>query len=163
MANRKLFFDDEIEEDFLLVAIHCSEEEYKMAYLLNSHLGTKFVRRPKDLDITYKAVKSIYPIYGYEDVNKGILYHLISNRGQSQILNASENVGLFDSNWYDNPAHKYLIPELKKVDYFLKIESESDSMAIQIMISQISSIKEVISAYLVENENIKSKDNLIFD
>jgi hypothetical protein len=57
----------------------------------------------------------------------------------------------------------YLIPELKKVDYFLKIRSDFDNLGTKILVNQINEIKQIISAYQVEPEALKSRDNLIFD
>lgn len=56
----------------------------------------------------------------------------------------------------------YLLPEFKKVDYLIKIETDFENTPIRKTLSQVQEIKEVISAYVVESEHIKSKKNLIF-
>ena len=33
MASHKLILEDDYQEEFSLIAIHCSEEPYKMAYI----------------------------------------------------------------------------------------------------------------------------------
>jgi hypothetical protein len=54
----------------------------------------------------------------------------------------------------------FLIPEFKKVDYFLRIED--DSLEITDIVTAIHSIDWVEAAYAVDIVKIKSKNNLIF-
>jgi hypothetical protein len=54
----------------------------------------------------------------------------------------------------------YLIPELKKVDYFLKIEEAS--LSTEQIVNAIHSIDRVEAAYSINTNQIKSKNNLIF-
>lgn len=55
----------------------------------------------------------------------------------------------------------FLLPELKKVDYFLKIESDDD-LQINEIVKNLKSIKSLSTVYVVDTETIKSKNNLIF-
>jgi hypothetical protein len=55
----------------------------------------------------------------------------------------------------------FLLPELKKVDYFLKIESDDD-LELAGIVKKLKSIKSLSTVYVVETETIKSKNNLIF-
>ena len=45
----------------------------------------------------------------------------------------------------------------------LKIQSDFDNPGTKVLINQINDIKQIISAYQVAPETLKSKDNLIFD
>ena len=163
MANHKLVFDEEMDEPFTLVAIHCSEEEYKLAYLLNVHLDTKFTRRAKDLDFSSNGLLVRFPIYDFEDGHKSNCYHLVANRCQSVETSLQSTIGLFESEASEKIKTHYLFPEFKNADYFLKIYSEFDTVPLRKVISGINEIKEVISAYMVDLDDIKSKNNLIFD
>ncbi|MDB4299235.1 IPExxxVDY family protein [Flavobacteriaceae bacterium] len=49
MGTHKLVLDDDFEEDFSLIAIHCSEEPYKVAYILNQFARLKLRREKVDL------------------------------------------------------------------------------------------------------------------
>lgn len=163
MANLKLTLDDDMDEAYSLVAIHCSEEEYKLAYLLNAHLGTRFKRRNVDLDFSNEGLVATYPIYDFEDVHKYNSYHLVANRcrvEEAEILGA---IGLFATGVSEKAKTHYLLPEFKKVDYFLKIFSDFKTFPLVKIVSEINEIKQVISAYAVEMDDIKSKNNLIFD
>lgn len=163
MANLKLDFDDEMDEPFTLVAIHCSEEEYKLAYLLNLHLGTKFARRSLDLDFSSDGSLVNYPIYDYEDAFKYTSYYLVVNSCRVEEASLQSSDGLFARMTSKKSKVHYLLPEFKKVDFFLKIYSDFETVPLRKIISEINGIKQVISAYIVEPENIKSKNNLIFD
>ena len=163
MANLKLDFDEEMDEPYTLVAIHCSEEEYKLAYLLNVHLGTKFTRRGADLDYSNEGLLVTFPIYDYEDTNKYNCYHLVANRCKSEEASLQSAFGLFESGISKKSKIHYLLPEFKKTDYFLKIYSDFEAVPLRKIISGINEIKQVISAYVVEIDDIKSKNNLIFD
>jgi hypothetical protein len=55
------------------------------------------------------------------------------------------------------------LPELKKVDYFIKVYSDFELEPLQTFVSKINAIAQVVSAYVVEQTAIKSKNNLIFD
>jgi hypothetical protein len=55
-----------------------------------------------------------------------------------------------------------LIPEFKKVDYFLKIENGEVNIDVSKITNCIKKIERVSTVYAVEVEKIKSKNNLIF-
>jgi hypothetical protein len=65
MALHKLLVDDFIDTTYSLMAIHCTLEDYRVAYLLNQYLQIKLKRNPQDLDFKYVAAS--YPIYEWED------------------------------------------------------------------------------------------------
>ena len=48
MGTHKLVLDDDFAEDFSLIAIHCSEEPYKVAYILNQFARLKLRREKSD-------------------------------------------------------------------------------------------------------------------
>ena len=53
--------------------------------------------------------------------------------------------------------------EFKNVDYFLKVHSDYEKIPTRNLISSINQIEQVISAYRIESDRIKSKNNLIFN
>jgi hypothetical protein len=79
------------------------------------------------------------------------------------VANIQSSGGLFDNDATDKIITTYLIPEYKKVDFFLKIQSEMETIPLRKILSGINEIKQVISVYELEPENIKSKNNLIFN
>jgi hypothetical protein len=56
----------------------------------------------------------------------------------------------------------YLLPELKKVDFFLKIENLEGGMNLTEIQLLLNTIESISTAYTVETHKIKSKNNLIF-
>ena len=60
MALHKLLVDDFYDDTYILIAIHCRLEDYRLAYLLNQSLELNLRRKPNDLDFEY--LKSSYSI-----------------------------------------------------------------------------------------------------
>lgn len=56
----------------------------------------------------------------------------------------------------------YLIPEMKKVDYFILIKNFIDKDDLNQLIEGINKLPEVVVAAEVDPEKLKSKENLIF-
>lgn len=163
MATHKLIYDDEFNESFTLIAVHCSEEDYKLAYLLNRQLGIKFKRKKTDLDFSTAGLLITFPIYDFQDVHKYNHFYIVANKCRSVDATLQSSGGLFSETLTEKSTVHYLLPEFKKVDYFLKIYSDFQVVPLRKIISGINEIKQVISAYAVDTENIKSKNNLIFD
>lgn len=160
--NHKLLFDDLLDDEFELIAIHCSVEDYRMAYLLNACLNVSFARKPKDLDIGRGGKEIHFSLYEYDDKVKHTLYQLVSNIAIVSPLaensRADESTSLFSS----EPNRHYLIPEYK-CDYFIKLSSEFGKIPVKENISKINDIRQVISVYSVAIDDLKSPYNLIFD
>jgi hypothetical protein len=92
-----------------------------------------------------------------------INYDLIANKCVSKSARVASSGGLFDEENISEMVTTHLIPENKQVDFFLKISTDSPSVAIRKIVTDINDIKQVISAYEVDTEQLKSKNNLIFD
>lgn len=163
MANYKLILEDEFREDFSLLAIHCSSDAYKMAYLLNRNLGLKLHRRRTDLDFSKHGLEISFPWFEFEDEQEYVTYDLLANKFRTVAARTVASGGLFGSDDSEEIITEHLIPELKKVDYLLKISSDSNATPLRKLLHNINEINEVISVYSVEMDTLKSKHNLIFD
>jgi hypothetical protein len=152
---------EESEEPYTLIAIHCSEEEYKVAYLMNQHLNTRFNRRRVDIDFPSQGMMVTFPIYDFLDEFNYSQYYLVANKCRIVEDSLQSSGGLFSE--IGSEKDHFLLPEFKKVDYFLKIYSDFEIVPLQTLISQINNIEQIVSAYVVETDKIKSKNNLIFD
>ncbi len=146
----------DLEDDYLLIGIHSSEEDYRLAYLLNKHLETKLIRYKHHLDFKNSTAK--FPLFEYKDENNFINYYLINNK-YSQLVNNQKNKGLFEGNY---STTSYLIPEKKKVDFFLKIEGCTKQNLARTLVTKLNSIQQVITSYSIEPNILKSKDHLTF-
>ena len=67
MGTHKLVLDEDFTEDFTLIAIHCSEEPYKVAYILNQFAHLKLRRKKTDLSLTTKTMEMSFPLFGFEN------------------------------------------------------------------------------------------------
>ncbi|MGS2725816.1 IPExxxVDY family protein [Psychroserpens sp. BH13MA-6] len=160
MALHKLLVDDFYDASFTLLAIHCRLEDYRLAYLLNKHLGLHLARKPKDLDYNYFAAS--YSIYEWENTKLDTVWNLVSNICKKEELALQSSGSLFENP--SNVTRTYnLITELKSVDYLLKISNESRNFNEKLLLNNIQSIPQVITTYSVDIDQIKAKDHLIFD
>lgn len=161
MLSHKLLLD-EVEEDYQLLAIHCSLEEYKIAYLLNKHLQLSFRRASHDLDFNHGIVQALYPLFHFKEPENYRVYYLIKNKYKGPVKKVISSGSLFKEEEV-SPQITYLIPEYKEVDYFLKIEEDMDAKKAQKIINRIGSIPNIVTAYLVDYHQLKSKNNLILE
>ena len=163
MANHKLILEGDFQEEFSLIAIHCSEEPYKMAYMLNKRMSLRLSRTKLDVDFSSQGLDISFPLFEYEDELSYIIYNLISNKNKSLTAKFQSSGGLFSDVSSEKTITTFLLKEFKNVDYFLKIQSDYEKVSTRKLISTINEIEQVISAYTIESEKIKSKNNLIFN
>ena len=77
MAIKKLVLDDFLEEEtFSLIGIHCTIEDYRLAYLLNKTLELKLVRQANDIDNNNN--KTTFSFFEWEDDTQFKTWNLVS-------------------------------------------------------------------------------------
>lgn len=160
MALHKLFVDDFDDDNYLLLAIHCTLEDFRLAYLLNKGLNINLIRQTVDLDFEYTSAS--YSIYEWEDCEKLTVWNLVSNICKREEDSLISSGSLFDTSSKVIKSYN-LIPEYKRVNYFLKIENDDNSINIKAIISEIQKIPQVVTVYDIDTMSLKSKDNLIFN
>ncbi len=146
----------DLEDDYSLVGIHSTEEDYRLAYLLNDNLKIKLTRFKHNLDFGNST--AVFPLFEYKDESNYINYYLINNKHLELVDNQYKD-GLFGG---DYSTTSYLIPEKKKVDFFLKIEGSNNEDFIQNLVSDLNKINQIITSYPIDPITLKSKENLIF-
>jgi len=156
----KLLVDDFCDTAFSLIAIHCRLEDYRMAYALNKHLNLKLKRCPVDLDID--NFSSSYAVYEWQEHQAYTSWHLISNSCRKEEDALQSSGSLFQGQQRILKTY-HLIPELKQVDFLLKIQSEALEVNERKIVLGLQQIPQVITAYSIEEESIKSKDCLIIN
>ncbi|WGK65907.1 IPExxxVDY family protein [Croceiramulus getboli] len=161
-TSHKLVLDDAWEFDFSLVAIHCSLEDYRMVYQLNRSLDMQLTRSRIDLDLKAKEVYARFPLYHYWDEVHYLNYHLVSNSCRAIAQEIMSTDGLFAGREIQGKSY-HLLPELPKADYLLRIKSESYAFAKAKLLASINKIPQVITAYEVIVDQLKEKNNLIFE
>jgi hypothetical protein len=160
MAIHKLVLDDVFDEvTCTLIAMHCSLEDYRLAYLLNKNLGITLIRKPLDLD--YDKGKSAYSIFEWEDEKQLTTWNLVSNVCKTESFQQINYESLFE-NQEKIIKTTHLIPEYKRVNYFLKINNEFNLSKEKYIVDSILKIPQIATAYSIDSSRLKSKDNLIF-
>jgi hypothetical protein len=128
----------EYDFDFLVLGISCHEKDYRMCWMLNKALdyGLEWT---EDLEIQLSHGAVYFPMYHYQVPEDLTSIYLIKNRVEGGIL----------------------LPELKQMDYLLKIENNQAEHAK--ILRTIRKIPHVIGTFDVEVSRLKSKDHLIFE
>jgi hypothetical protein len=160
MAVHKLLVDDFQDDSFILLAIHCTIEDYRIAYLINKKLQINLQRKEQDLD--FKYTKANYSIYEWEDLNNKTIWNLVSNicKKEENVLGISET--LF-TNQQQIVRQYNLIPELKKTNFLLKIENDYNLINTKPIIDKIQAISQVITTYEIKVNDLISSNNLIYN
>ena len=153
MSIYKLTTSD-FESDYTLIAIHSQSEPYKLAYEINLKLNTSLEK--SSFDISFKNKVSVFDLYKHESEIYNTKLYLISNKSIEK-ENQAKNKLLFN----DYSISSFLIPELKKAEFLMKIEG--GGFNIDSLLLKLNKIDSVVSCYRASINNVKSKYNLIFE
>lgn len=145
---------DFYEDSFDLIALHSSLEDYAIAYALNQCLKSSFKRRRTDLDI---SVHTTVPIFEWKDDLNDRYWTFFPNHSLEEDKTSRSDL------FMNEPAFaKFtMVPEYKDVDYFIKIEQE-DNADTEKLIKSLLAVPKIITAYSIETDKLKSKNNLIY-
>lgn len=159
MAIHKLVINDFEEDDsYVLIAIHCSMEDYRLAYILNKNLNLQLKQKSNDLDFS----RASYSIFEWEDANELITWNLVSNICKIEEEQNNNSGSLFNNQNQVLTTYN-LVPEYKKANYFLKISYQTSFLKEKTTVNTILTIPQIVTAYSVQPKKLKSKTNLIFN
>jgi hypothetical protein len=134
----------EYDYEFELVGLISSLKGHKLAWTLNNELKIE-LKKEEDICIDFLHEGQLVIInYNFETEHSN--FRLIKNKSCE----------------FANIASPYLIPELKEYDYFIQVKDESGFFNISEVIEKLKNINGVEYMKIIETENLKSKDNLIF-
>ena len=157
MAVHKLSIDEFDEVNYDLVAIHTTLEDYHLAFFINRQLPITLSRNPEGIAATYRQHETVFSRYTFENPEHDIAWTLLQNK--TQVMTKRKNsADLFG--YSEVAASAYLIPEFRKVDYFLKIED--DTVHMPQVLAQLQRLDRVTTVYRLDATSIKSRNNLIF-
>ena len=140
ILNRK-FLKFEIDLDFVLIAVTTSLKDYRICYLINKSLNFNFVKiNDLSVEISPGSTPVLFSLYLYSWESTETDFYFIANKG----------------------SDGYLIPEMKKADYFLLIKNYIDENDLDSLISNLNKIPEVVTAIKIDPKKIKSRENLLF-
>jgi hypothetical protein len=151
----KLIIKDEFDENIKFIALNTILEDYKLVFLINKILpyqlsksiNPNFIKNKNNIDFEF---------YKYENEEEELFFYLIPNIIKSINTNVNYNVNIFE-NQIDKK--EYFIPELKKIDYLIKISDIN--INIQEFIKKLNQINTTSTA-IVDLNKIKQKKHLIF-
>ncbi|MGY0425429.1 MAG: IPExxxVDY family protein, partial [Polaribacter sp.] len=118
MQIHALGLDDFYEEEYALIGIYTSLEDYRLAYLLNKNLNIHFFKSSKDLEIKTNKNKFSFSIYSFLSKKYNFEWFLIVNSFKREKQTEPNELLLTAE------TKTYLIPERKKIDFFIKISGE---------------------------------------
>jgi hypothetical protein len=140
ILNRK-FLKFEIDLDFVLIAVTTSLKDYRICYLINKFLAFNLVKIPDlSVDIFPGPVPALFSIYHFCWETTETDFYFIANKG----------------------SEGYLIPEMRKADYFLLIKNYIDENDLDNLVSSLNKIPEIVAAVKIDPKKIKSRENLLF-
>ncbi len=156
MQIHSLGFNDFYEDDFSLIGIHTTLEDFKLAYLLNKNLSVKFKKSKKDLGFEESDKSPSFSIFNYYNKEYDFDWVLIANSSKRENQTESNELLL------TTETKSYLIPERKKVDFFIKISGELQYNFVAETVEKVKKIDQIITSYPIDKNTLKSRDFLIF-
>lgn len=152
MQTHSLSLDILSDDEYFLIGIHTTLEDYKLAYLLNKNLGTSFSKLKEGLDFE----KTSFSLFNYSNKKYDFEWFLLANSSKRENQTESNKLLLIAE------TKMYLIAEKKKVDFFIKISGSVQYNFVLETINKIKKIDQVITSYSIDKNTLKSKDFLIF-
>jgi hypothetical protein len=140
ILNRK-FLKFEIDLDFVLIAVTTSQKDYRICYLINKNLNFNLTKVPDlAVDIAEASAPVLFSLYHYTANDDETDLYFIANKG----------------------SEGYLIPEMRKADFFLMIKNHIGESDVDKLVSALNKIPEVVAAVKIDPKKIKSRENLLF-
>lgn len=120
----------DFESDFTLIGIASHENDYRLGWAINKFLEID-LKKGQDLILNHPKHKIDihYSMYHYKDEDNDIDYHLISNKSEKG----------------------FLIPEMKNIDFILRISGFPDTSFINELLIRLKKIDLVITAFLIDD------------
>ncbi len=119
-------------------------KEYKLAWSINNATDCNFVKAD-DIKIDFVNLKNI-TISNFIFETEHTIFHLLKNR-------LVFNNALSD---------QYLIPGLKTIDYFVKIDGQRDLFPTSSILDALKGVEQIQYVTTIDPQNLKQKENLIF-
>ena len=161
MGTFKLVLEDDFGYDFTLIAIHGAIESYYLAYLLNKNLKLKLKRSKSDLAINDDIISAEFPMYEYHNEKLYTTYHLFSNHTKVEKEQNNDLSSLFETE--TTIERRYFLEDLPRVDYLLKVTEEGSGFAQTKTLKELNQIPQIVTAYTIDINQLKTKENLIFE
>ncbi|NCT17699.1 MAG: IPExxxVDY family protein [Flavobacteriaceae bacterium CG_4_8_14_3_um_filter_34_10] len=161
MTTQRHVLESFLEDDYSLIAIHCQEEDYNLAFLLNKYLNLNLKKKANNLDINHKGAPISFPLFEYVDEKSHSTIYLLGNTYKSKNQKITSAGSLFEEH-YEEKTY-FLIPEFKKINFLIKICSDNPKYIEKKLLAEILKLPLVITAYALDYTTLKSNQNLNFN
>lgn len=162
MAIHRLDLDEFDEIDYYLMAIHTSLEDYRLAYFINQKLPINLSKSKNEIHAQTKEGETNFSRFYYYDSEKALSWNLIQNKNEIISVSTNDFQNLFSNETSEVSTTIRLLPEFKKVDFFLKIDNSDEAIDFLEIQQKLNTIESIAAIYAVDTNKIKSKNNLIF-
>lgn len=126
------------EYPYIIYGICSSESDYRLCWGLNKELGIA-LKMDKHLEVfTKKGELSIHSLYSFTSDYEQVKYRLVQNK----------------------TINGFVLPETSKADYLLIVD-QSPEIDPDEFIRKIRKSKQVLMAFPVEIDKLKSKQNIL--
>ncbi len=161
MAIHRLYIDDFESINYSLIAIHTNLEDFRLAYFVNQSLKLKLKKNNNDILVNIKQGETSFASFVFDDLKNDISWNLFENKNEVKIINDKNKLDLFSNSKLETLKKVFILPEFKKVDFFLKIEHQYEIDETEI-VNNLNKIDRILTVYSIEISKIKNKNNLIF-
>ena len=148
--------------DYNLIAIHTAIEDYQIGVFHQSKTSHKLKQKQRRSSNQDKRRGDKFSRFDYYDSENGVSWNLVQNKNEVSQQKEDTVQNLFSNITMEIVTKVYLLPEIKKADYFLKIENTDETMNVFKIKAILNTIDSISAVYTVDTNQIKSKNNLIF-
>lgn len=136
----KTYLKLSLDLDFVLIAITASLKDYVLCHKINTSLNFEF-EKIDDHEVYFNIDEAplAFSKYYYFVEQGEVEYYIVNNRN----------------------AEGFLIPEMKKVDFFMIIHQYIDKEDLNYMVTGINKLPDIQVAAQIDPAKLKSKENLI--
>jgi hypothetical protein len=135
----KMILLADFEYDFQLIGISSHAKDYRLSWELNKKFDINLVKEEEVVFSSKKSGIKEFSMYFYQDDLEERDVRLIGNKS----------------------GGSYLVPEKKAADFFLMLY-DYNSLEINEMMREIRKINVVLTAFELDVNTLKSKENLLF-
>jgi len=140
--------------DFELIGIVSSAPAYQVVWSINNSLNIDLYKH-KDIELNFTTKKVVVSNYLFKETYSYI--RLFKNQSSEETI-VDNKLSLFDER-----KREFFLPELKKYDFIIQLEGTVNNLHADLIISKLKEIGKIQFVTLIDLNDIKEKDNLIFE
>jgi hypothetical protein len=153
MKIHRLSLDETFDDNFHIIVIYSDEEVYRMAFLLNQHLGLQLKKAD---GIINKKNTTNFNVYEYENITLYRNWILLQNHclTEKEVTNSHD---LFSQGSSLFQQKNIYLKEFKKAQFILKIVTDKDNLFLENLIKRLQNISQIYAFELVDLAQLKNK------